>query len=268
MYSADHVYKIRCIIIQALIFLVVIFRLPSQAAWSNWVMIEGGQIRLNAFHSNQEGIVHGLLEIKPNPQWITYWCFPKETSPVFSIISSQEWVLDKIEFPAPKHFYENKIERFGYDTPVSLPVIIHKKNKESSTPLNLHVEVNFCQKEQCVLLKADFTIDFDKDNKNNNNVEANMFYNARVLLPQQPTDDFRLKQLERTGKELNLIFTLPNTVFHGEIFFVSPKGEVFWKDFQNKQAVSLILNDQDTKGQWLLTVKAGERAMEMPLILD
>jgi len=135
-----------------------IFALDSEAASSKWEDLGGGKARLVATLDPQTNIVSGLVEVKLEPGWSTYWRYPGSSGipPLFDFSSSQSFELDGVQFPVPKTLESYDVKYAGYKKQVSFPFAGNLlANNQGKIKLNLTIGV--CS-EICIPAKAKLDI--------------------------------------------------------------------------------------------------------------
>ncbi|MGL4404987.1 MAG: protein-disulfide reductase DsbD domain-containing protein, partial [Notoacmeibacter sp.] len=102
-------------------FLLVALVQPAFAFQSPWVETEGGAMRLVISNDGQKP-ARGVLEIKLQDGWKTYWREPGEGGIPPSLSGSG--IAVELQFPAPQRIDENGLVFSGYHRFVGLPFVL------------------------------------------------------------------------------------------------------------------------------------------------
>ena len=133
----------------------------------------------------------GVLEIKLNPGWKTYWRDPGDGG-IPPSLSGDGMVVD-LQFPAPERFSENDQVFSGYHTSVSLPFIL----PETLIPVDkVTAFIGVCS-EICVPFQAEFPLVRD-------GADADLIDAAFAALPKAVSADEGILAETRTGEFLSL----------------------------------------------------------------
>ena len=98
---------------------------PASAASTDWVIVEGGRVRLvTAGGPTRTAPCDGALEIALEPGWKTYWRDPGDAGvpPQIDIGKSTNVADVAIEFPTPERFADGTTSWAGYKHPVAFPL--------------------------------------------------------------------------------------------------------------------------------------------------
>jgi len=130
----------------------------GHAATSEWHDLGGGKARLVASLDPATNKVSGILEVKLEPGWSTYWRYPGSSGipPRLDFSSSQNFVHTKTEFPAPKLITQEYGKYAGYKTRVSFP-FEGEIVSGSTGKLNLDLLIGVCA-EICIPAQAKMSI--------------------------------------------------------------------------------------------------------------
>ncbi len=242
-------------LLRLLPLLVLIFAAPFPAlAQSSQVMLlQGGR--------QEDGSYLLGLSVKLAPGWMTYWRYPGEVGvpPKISIEGSENIKDLKMDFPAPKLFYEGEFTVLGYEGEVIFP--LHAVPERANEPLNLHLTFSYgvCEKI-CVPETRKFEEILREDGVAG---DAEKIMQASARVP-QPRNDLGSLGLTREWPQ-QAMFTFAKkeaydfAVFEAEeklIFSVAKPVQV-----NNKQTVSFP-GASLPKGTWRvsLTFVTGNRA--------
>ena len=80
----------------------------ANAAQSQWVQSEGGQVRIVADRPEPDGTIPAILDIRLKPGWKTYWIEPGASGipPQITIDPRDGISFSGLRFPAPKAFHD------------------------------------------------------------------------------------------------------------------------------------------------------------------
>jgi DsbC/DsbD-like thiol-disulfide interchange protein len=129
------------------------------AGTSSWYETTGGKLRL-VTHSeaDADGVLRGMLEIRLDDGWKTYWKEPGETgvAPQISIEGAGEARSVDLHFPAPERFDDGASQWAGYEGSVHLPIEFSGID-DFSSPLTLDVFLGVCE-TICVPVQASLVV--------------------------------------------------------------------------------------------------------------
>ena len=110
-----------------LFFLVVFITLinitGAKAASSEWHDLGGGEARLVAAADPASSTINGLIEVRLQEGWSTYWRYPGSSGipPKFDFSASMGFSNQPVEFPTPSLQSANDVTYAGYKKHVSFP---------------------------------------------------------------------------------------------------------------------------------------------------
>lgn len=141
-------------------FAAVMMAAPTAfAGTSSWYETTGGKLRL-VTHSeaDAQGVLRGMLEIRLDDGWKTYWKEPGETgvAPQISIEGASDARRVDLHFPAPERFDDGVSQWAGYEGSVRLPIEFSGIN-DLSSPLTLDVFLGVCE-TICVPVQASLDV--------------------------------------------------------------------------------------------------------------
>lgn len=130
----------------------------ADAASTQWEDLGGGKARLVASLDPKTNEISGVIEVKLEPGWSTYWRYPGSSGipPLFNFSNSKGFKLDNVKFPVPKIQESYDIKYAGYKKQVSFPFEGNLLGN-SQGDINLDLLIGVCS-EICVPAKAAFNI--------------------------------------------------------------------------------------------------------------
>lgn len=255
--------------------------IAAQAATSEWVGSEGGEVRIVAAKPQPDGTIPAILEIRLKPGWKTYWKEPGASGipPQVTIDPSSGIAFSGLSFPAPKNFDDGIVRYTGYDHSVAFPLSL-KGNPDSDVTLKGSVFLGIC-KDICVPVQADFNVSVPASQAENP-LERARIDKAIADLPEAPSDGFKVSSAGFDGSakrlKLSLILPAPDAKTPPELFLSGPSGFSFGK-LENISVKNGVMTadvpvrvpaegDGLADGAVLLVVRAGERNMQTTLAFD
>ena len=179
---------------------------PSLAAKTDWAETEGGAMRL-VMTRDGIGPARGVLQIRLEPGWKTYWRDPGDGGIPPSLVGKGMAV--EFQFPAPVRINENGSVFSGYHDGVSLPFVL----PEALVPLEkLTAFIGVCS-DICVPFQAEFPLGIDEN-------DAAIVDAAFAKLPKPAGPNEGIASISRDGKTLVLKPALPNS----ELFLAPEQG--------------------------------------------
>lgn len=141
------------------VFLLVMFALPVQAAVSDWAETQTMSARLVAAvdSNNGEKFVTGV-EVKLSPGWHTYWRSPGDAglAPVFDWSQSENVQIDQNQWPVPGRYFEGNLQTLGYGAPKD-----NSSRAHVSTVVFPFQVSPLAQEDISIVLQADFLVCHD-----------------------------------------------------------------------------------------------------------
>ncbi len=257
------------------------FALPVRAASSEWVAVQGGEVRIVAAKPQADGSIPAILDIRLEPGWKTYWREPGASGipPEVTIDSAGGIDFSGIRFPAPKNFDDGIVQYVGYDASVALPLDL-KRNRPGDLSIDASVFLGIC-KDICIPVQAKLTLAL-KDETVENPLEKARIDRAVEALPAAPDETFRIVSASYDPDARKLAFSIDLPADRRqqspEIFVAGPPGFGFGKAQvsmdENGMARAEIPVRPPAKGgvlksgAVLVTVRADTRSMESPLAFD
>ncbi len=197
--------------------LLLISTVNTMAASTDWVDLGGGQARLLATKDAVTNQISGVLEVKLNSGWKTYWRSPGNSGipPEFDFGGSDFLTLESVSFPVPKWIETDDYSFLGYTDKVSFP--FSAKGETMDTSLRLDLLIGVCE-NICIPATAQFSIPADALNTSDPGAEVEIEL-AQASLPLPPADDFRVYNLSRDNEGLILDMAAPPAP--GKLFVIA-----------------------------------------------
>ncbi len=183
---------------------------PALAFQSAWVEGEGGAMRVVVTDSGETAPLRGVLEIKLEPGWKTYWRNPGDGGIAPSL--SSNGMPFELLFPAPERIAQGNQTMFGYHGSVSLPFIV-PATKVGLERLTAFIGV--CS-DICVPFEAGFEIKPDDE-------DTAFVEEAFAALPQNAAPGQGIVTVSRTDDGL-IVTTAPAAK---DLFLAPEKGVYF-----------------------------------------
>jgi DsbC/DsbD-like thiol-disulfide interchange protein len=224
---------------------------PAFAAQSDWVESEGGAMRL-VVTDNGKSSARGVLEIRLNPGWKTYWREPGDGGIPPSLMG--DGMAVELLFPAPDRISENGSTFSGYHVGVGLPFVL----PETLMPVEkLTAFIGICS-DICVPFQAEFSL--LRDSKDAEIVDA-----AFSKLPKPASENEGVSVKTRDGQNLVLTSATPNS----ELFLAPEKGVYLSIPVSTETGFAVkILKERTSRVKVHYTLKTGGTAvsgtLEMP----
>ncbi len=235
-------------------------------------------MRLVALPADASGHVKAVLQIEPNPGWITYWREPGESGipPQLTLSPDSKATIAKIGYPVPRTITLGNIHEVGYDAPIGLPLDIVANGQAK---LDITAFIGVC-KDICIPFQATMSVDVPPAGTSDAS-DAAIVAAATAALPQPPSDDFNVRShsLSADGKALSLHLSLPE---QGDaipgIYVTGPSGFVFAKqtsavrngrDVDVTIAIGKLPKTYVVHGKsWGILAVDGNRAMETTVVME
>lgn len=252
----------------------------TKAASSEWVAVQGGEVRIVAAKPQADGSIPAILDIRLEPGWRTYWREPGASGipPEVTVDTAGGIDSSGIRFPAPKTFVDGIYRDFGYDHPVALPLDL-KRNRPGDLSLNANVFLGIC-KDICIPVQAELSVSLP-EKLVENPLERARIDAAVAALPQAPNDHFHVASAayDPQAQVLRVTLALPadSDAEQPELFIAGPPGYGFGKpvlsrDGSNTRADIPVRAPKAggalKSGSVVIVVRAGDQSMESPLAFD
>jgi DsbC/DsbD-like thiol-disulfide interchange protein len=250
----------------------------AQAEITDWASSEGGRMRVVALSGDENGSIRGVLQIEPNPGWITYWREPGEAGipPQINLDPASGVTLSSMSYPVPKLIENGDLNDIGYDQAVGLPFELKTLGNATNEKVRMTAFIGVCQ-NICIPFEATFEIGRGKP-EDTNDEERKLLNEARATLPEAASDDFKVTDFHITPDKtmLGVQLLLPeNAPKETEIFVAGPSGFAYFEPqnlVRDQRKLSFYMNIKglpktyQVPGQsWPILVKSGNRAMETNL---
>lgn len=254
--------------------------LPARAASSDWALNEGGRMRLVVLPADAEGRRQAVLQIEPEPGWITYWREPGDSGvpPAVTVAPSGGFTLGRIDFPVPKRIDAGDLTDIGYDQAVALPLSLSGPPAGQEATLEATAFIGLC-KNICIPFQAVLTVDLPA-NEAADADEARIVADALESLPAKASPDFAVERhaISADLKRLTLEVSLPKGAKDAQAIVTGPSGYVFFASTSASGAggktvievpVGRLPKNYAIAGKrWDALVIAGGRAIETVLAFD
>jgi len=165
-----------------------IFVPKAEAASSQWEDLGGGKARLVASLDPATNKVSGVVEIKLEPGWSTYWRYPGSSGipPRFNFSGSHNVKVGEVKFPVPKVLESYDIKYAGYKKQVSFS-FEGDLLANSAGKIDLDLTIGVCS-EICVPAKAAMNIPL-RDLFQSDPIATQVITLAGLGLPKPAKDD-------------------------------------------------------------------------------
>ena len=251
----------------------------ANAAQSQWVQSEGGQVRIVADRPEPDGTIPAILDIRLKPGWKTYWIEPGASGipPQITIDPRDGISFSGLRFPAPKAFHDGIASYTGYDRSVAFPLSL-KREKTGNLSLKASVFLGIC-KDICIPVQADLHLSLP-EGLTENPLDRARIDDAIAALPMQPSGTFKVTaaSFDAVEKRLHLSLVTPAAAMPMELFLSGPPGYSFGKPenvtAENGKVTVEIAVRVPAKagalksGSVMLVARAGEQSIETPLAFD
>ncbi|WEZ84135.1 protein-disulfide reductase DsbD family protein [Rhizobium sp. 32-5/1] len=204
----------------------------AQAGASEWVQVEGGEVRIVAARPLSDGTIPAILDIRLKPGWKTYWREPGASGipPQVTVNPLSGIIFTGLLFPAPKTFDDGVVHYTGYDRSVALPMQLQQLKPGSAVDLKASVFLGIC-KDICIPVQAELAVSLPAGAAGNP-LEQARIDDAKAALPGAPAADFKVTEtiVDTAAKTLQIRFMVPDgTQDVPEIFLAGPAGFSFGK---------------------------------------
>jgi DsbC/DsbD-like thiol-disulfide interchange protein len=251
----------------------------ANAAQSEWVTSEGGEVRIVADRPEPDGTIPAILDIRLKPGWKTYWrdAGASGIPPQVTLDPRDGISFSGLRFPAPKAFDDGVAGYTGYDHSVAFPLLL-KREKPGDLNLKVSVFLGIC-KDICIPVQANLSLSLPAGAAQNP-LDRARIDNAVAALPMEPSDTFKVTaaSFDAAAKRLHLTLLAPVSEIPAELFLSGPPGysfgnpETITSDNGKVTAeipVRIPANGGVLKsGSVLLVARAGGHSMETPLAFD
>ncbi len=139
--------------------LIISIHVPfANAASSQWQDLGGGKVRLLAHLDPATNKVAGVIEVKLEEGWSTYWRYPGSSGipPRFDFSKSLAYTSDQVKFPVPQLITQDYGTYAGYKEKVMFP-FEGELLATGSAEINLDLLIGVCS-EVCIPATAKLNI--------------------------------------------------------------------------------------------------------------
>ncbi len=216
--------------------------------------------------------VTGVLQVKLNDDWKTYWQSPGEGG----IAPSANWQasnnIDEVEWlwPAPQRFKTLGLETLGYHEAVTFPLHIKVDQFDAPSQLKGTLTLPSCT-TVCVLTDYALQLDFNPSELSLDSDAMYAYNKAMALVPIQDPKLAKLEQLlwQQNSQQLAFNIQLPSqeaiTLSNDTEIFVVGDGDTYFK------VESPTLNQGEIRGLisvsgWLGEVNLDQQAIKLVLL--
>lgn len=146
----------------ALMFMFSFHLSSANSASSEWQDLGGGQARLLAYLNPNTNKIKGVVEVKLDEGWSTYWRNPGSSGipPNFDFSKSVGFASGEVQFPSPRLITQEFGSYAGYKKRVMFP-FEGELLAASGTEINLDLLIGVCF-EVCIPATAQFNIKSDQ----------------------------------------------------------------------------------------------------------
>jgi DsbC/DsbD-like thiol-disulfide interchange protein len=184
--------------------IVLASALPATAhsASSDWQELGGGKARLVVNKDPDTGRLDGMVEVRLNKGWKTYWKSPGGSgiAPEFDFSTSTDAYIDTMDFPVPEWISVPDASFYGYRKQASF--VFSGMAETPDAVLNLDLLIGVCE-EICIPATARFAIGAQQLNQSDPKSAVSLAV-ARSLLPGAPSQNLRLTGGSLDGDRLHV----------------------------------------------------------------
>lgn len=192
------------------------------AGTSAWHETTGGKLRLmTQSAADARGVLRGVLEIRLDEGWKTYWKEPGETgvAPQVSLGDAKAGGTVDLHFPAPERFDDGVSQWAGYQGHVRLPVEFSGLDDLSSS-LTLDVFLGVCE-TICVPVQASLEVKPSEDSGPIGEAQVDAAFAA---LPGEARAGFEVAHATTSDTVLTIGVEMPDGGSMPEIFLAGRDG--------------------------------------------
>lgn len=211
----------------------------AHSASSEWQDLGGGKARVLAHLDPATNKVSGVVEVRLEEGWSTYWRYPGSSGipPLFDFSKSVAFAFKEVAFPAPQLIIQPYGSYAGYKKKVMFP-FEGDLLATSGAKINLDLLIGVCS-EVCIPAKAKFNIDSDELLQSDPKaVQAVSF--AKITIPKVANADSVLIRQEQKNDESLYIKIKHNQSFGTPSLFVEGPSDWYLLPAE------LMSQDEDT----------------------
>ena len=191
------------------------------AASSDWHDLGGGKARLIAIKDPDNNQISGMVQIRLDEGWKTYWRSPGESGipPQFDFTSSSSFIIDPVKFPIPELIHMPDTYLIGYKGNVSFPFSgLADANHDH---LDLSLLIGVC-KDVCIPASAKFSISQAELNQTDMRSQMEISL-ANSSIPKKPSEQFGVEETTTiSNHQLNIITKSPKSEIAPTLFVEGP----------------------------------------------
>jgi len=173
----------------------------SKAAFSDWHDIGGGKARLVANLDPATNSISGVIEVKLDKGWSTYWRYPGSSGipPVFNFSKSEAVSVKEVSFPTPILIEQEYGSYAGYKNKVMFP-FEGELLSTSDGKINLDLLIGVCEKV-CIPAKAEMNIEVSELFQSDANAVRTISF-AKIRVPKKMPAREIIKQIGKTDNNM------------------------------------------------------------------
>lgn len=254
---------------------------PSVAASTDWFETDGAKLRfISNTKPDDNGIINAALQIELEAGWKTYWREPGPAGipPYIDFSQSVDLKEARVLFPVPILIDDGYARYAGYKKSVTFPIEIESNGENLRVISDIFIGV--CS-DICVPFSA--KVDLDLSELQTNETEKELIEFARIALPLQQGDDFKLTNAtyNRTENLIAFDIDLPSFYpksFKPEVFLHGPSelslSQPALTNINGTQAIfeakffKTLKADEKLSGEMYVLLKLGQRSVETSIDLD
>ena len=194
----------------------------ANAASTEWQDIGGGEARMIAVLAPDTGKISGVVEIKLNPGWKTYWRSPGDSGipPQLSFDGSVGYEHDAVHLPTPQQMEIQESQVVGYKSDVSFVFDGTMLSFDPDNIIRLEMFLGVCE-QICIPAQANFEIPLSKLNRSDP-VSDGFIGLARESLPGKPTAEAGIERVKFSKRNLQIFANIPSVEEPLSLFVEGP----------------------------------------------
>lgn len=225
------------------IFSATLVSTPSFSASTAWKNLGGGKARMIATKDPQTDKISGLVEVKLDYGWKTYWRSPGGSGipPEFDFSRSQKVTSHSVRYPVPQWISLPDAEFYGYKEKVSFVFTADAMDIDASLELDLHIGV--CE-EICIPATAQFSLSSDQLNTSDAKSDTAIAI-GQSTLPALASEKLSVTEITINGRRVSGILRAGNS--EGPIDVVLELADIWTSDPASAK--------RDAEGIWQFETK-------------
>lgn len=194
----------------------------AEAASTDWQDIGGGKARMIAILAPDSGKVSGVVEIKLNAGWKTYWRSPGDSGipPQMSFDGSKGYVQGEVFLPAPQKIKIDESVVVGYKSDVGFVFEGQMPSFDPANTIELEMFLGVCE-QICIPAQASFKIPLSALN-HSDPVSASLIAMARQSLPRKPSAESGIQRVVFSPRNLQIFANIPSSHTPPNLFVEGP----------------------------------------------